>query len=322
MSVAETTTAVPVLARPDGPISERRLLADLIALTRPLQWTKNILVVLLALAATPQWSIAALGRLAWSALVFTLAATTVYVANDIADRHRDRLHPQKRNRPIASGRVDLPTAVLFCGLLAGLLAAAMAVGPSMGYWPVLVYLVLNAAYSRGLKHVPLIEVGIVAAGFVLRLSQGTLASGAGLSMWLLLATFSLCLVLILGKRRAELLAAGPAHRPALRGYSVAYLDQLIQLCCGLTAVAGLLYLTDEAALGRYETVATLLCIPFVLFGLSRYLQALVIDQGGGDPVRALLTDRRLAVAAALWSALFAGVLVLARNPELASFLLP
>ena len=329
MPVIESGLAWSGLARPQESTAsqgrQRRglgLLIDLVALTRPLQWTKSLLVALIALATAPRWSAVGLTRVGWSALVLILASAVVYVTNDIADRDRDRGHPEKCRRPLASGRVDLVTAIVFAVLLAGVLCAAMAAGPSQPYWPVLAYVALNLAYSRGLKHLPLIDVGLIATGFVLRLVQVTLAIGAGVSTWLLLAVFSLCLVLVLGKRRTELLSAGAAHRPALRGYTVAYLDHLIQLCCGLTVVSGLLYLDNGAPLDHDAAGATMVSLPLVLFGLSRYLQDMIVEREGADPVRTLVNDRPLVIAAALWVGWLGVVLVLAHNPSLVNQLFP
>lgn len=302
--------------------------ADLLALTRPLQWLKNLLVIPLGMVAAPHWTGAGLARVGWSVLVFTLAATVVYVANDIADRHRDREHPTKRHRPIAAGRVPVAAAVLLGAALTGALGFAAFRGPDsghgplLGYGPVLAYIGLNLAYSGQLKHLPLIDVGVVAAGFVLRLAQGALAAGTAVPVWLLIAVYCLCLVLILGKRRSELRAYGDSHRPSLRGYSVEFLDHLIQLCCGLTVVTGLFYLSNGAALGRYTALATTVCAPFVLFGLARYLQVLLVHEGGGDPVRLLVKDRPLLFAAALWVVLLGAIVVLAREPGLANQLAP
>lgn len=275
-------------------------LTDLVALSRPAHALKNLLLVPVALLDVPQWTLSGLGTLVWPVLAFSLAGAAVYVGNDIVDRDRDRHHPVKRDRPIAAGRISVRAGVLYCAGLLALLAALVAFAPGGPYWPVLAYLVLNVAYSRGLKHVPLLDIGAVALGFVLRATQGYVTLGAPVSAWLLVAVFSTCLLLLVGKRRHELVTAGPAHRPALRGYSVELTDQLLPLCGVLSVVAGLTYLATESPLGDHRQLAVLLSAPIALFVLFRYLQVLVVHREGGDPVRMLLRDRAMAVAGVLW----------------------
>ncbi|EEP73596.1 prenyltransferase [Micromonospora sp. ATCC 39149] len=196
--------------------TDRTLARDLITLIRPHQWAKNLLVVPLVLIDTPRLGLGVLGRVSWAVLLFTMVSALVYVWNDVYDRHRDRAHPTKRHRPIASGRVSVPTAYAFGGLIAAALVTAVALGPAFPWWPLAAYLTLNIAYSRGLKHVPLLDVLVVAGGFLLRVVQGYLAAGVAVSSWLLIAVFALCLLLILGKRRHEMAVGGSAP-PALAG---------------------------------------------------------------------------------------------------------
>lgn len=199
-------------------------------------------------ARHPPLGAAAFLRTGWAVLGFTLASALVYVVNDLADRERDRLHPVKRHRPIASGRVSTLAAFVLTGALALALTGWAVAGPAWQWWPTALYLALSLAYSQGLKHVPLVDAFIVATGFVLRLVQGALLIGAQMSEWLALCVFSLCLMLALGKRRHEMTAAGRAHRPALRGYTLAFLDHLVVLVAVLTAVSYVLYLRDDASL--------------------------------------------------------------------------
>ncbi|MFB7674255.1 UbiA prenyltransferase family protein [Kitasatospora purpeofusca] len=290
--------------RPEGPPEPARRTAGPsrlpapLALLRPGQWPKNILVVPLPLlGADLAWDMSA--RIAVAVGAFVLASSLVYVVNDLADVERDRRHPVKRHRPLASGRVAPRTAVGLALLLAALLVPVLAVaGPGVAA-PVLLYLGVNAAYSWRLKHLPLLDVFVVATGFVLRLLGGYGASGRPLSAWLVLTVLTLCLVLIVGKRRHELGVAGSGHRPALVGYSAHFLDLVLVLCSGLTVVGYLLYLRTESG---YETGA-LLTAPLALFALFRYLQIVVVHAEGGNPVHTLLRDRAMLATAALWVAL-------------------
>jgi decaprenyl-phosphate phosphoribosyltransferase len=291
-----------LLAHPDGRQADRRpgRFAGLVALSRPPHAVKNLLLVPVALLDSPHWTVDQLGAIGWPVLAFTLAGACVYVGNDIADRHRDRHHPVKSHRPIAAGRISVRAAILYLTALLVLLVTVTALAPGGPYWPVLAYLVLNVAYSRGLKHVPLLDIGTVALGFVLRVVQGYVTLGTPVSAWLVVTVFSMCLLLLTGKRRHELITAGLAHRPALHGYSVELTDQLLPLCGTLSVVAGLTYLATEAPFGGYQQLAVLLSTPFALFVLFRYLQLLVVHRDGGDPVRILLRDRAMAIAGVLW----------------------
>lgn len=269
-----------------------------LALVRPGQWPKNLLVVPLPLlGADWQWDAAARVGLAMAA--FVLASSLVYVVNDIADVERDRRHPVKRHRPLASGRLSVRTAVALAVAVAGLLAPVLIVlGPDAA-WPVLLYLVVNGAYSWKLKHLPLLDVFIVATGFVLRLLGGYQASGHPVAGWLVLTVLTLCLALILGKRRHELGVSGTGHRPALVGYSVHFLDLVLVLCSALTMVGYLLYLRTESG---FEGGA-LLTAPCALFALFRYLQIVIVQSEGGNPVRTLLQDRVMITNSSLWAGL-------------------
>ncbi|AYG80528.1 Decaprenyl-phosphate phosphoribosyltransferase [Streptomyces hundungensis] len=305
----------PTLAQQPARTQQARppsLLRDLTSLVRPGQWSKNLVVVPLGLLGAERPAGRLLGGAVAAVIAFTLASALVYLVNDISDRDRDRSHPQKRNRPIAAGRVKVAAAVAFAAVLVVLLAAAvtgcalLGVAPAGAWWPVLAYLALNVAYSRGLKHVPLLDVFIVALGFVLRLVQGALAASSPVPDWLALCVFSLCLMLILGKRRHEMSVGGVLHRPALRGYTVAFLDQLLVFAAVLTAIAYVLQVQNSAVFGAHGTAVAMLTAPFALFGLARYLQLLVVDSGGGNPSRALFKDRVTVSNALVWSCLVGG----------------
>ncbi|WP_415959341.1 UbiA prenyltransferase family protein [Streptomyces sp. 021-4] len=308
----EAAAPGPVPSSAPPPAADRGLLRDLLALVRPGQWVKNLAVVPLALLDVRPWHLGAFGQIGWAVLGFTLASALVYVVNDLADRERDRLHPVKRNRPIASGRVSTTAATVLAGLIAASLTCWAVAGPAWLWWPTALYLALSVAYSQGLKHVPLVDAFIVASGFVLRLVQGALLVDGRISEWLALCVFALCLMLALGKRRHEMTAAGRAHRPALRGYTLAFLDHLVVLVAVLTAVSYVLYLRDDAALAAGASFVTLLSAPCAVFGLARYLQLLLVEEGGANPVHVLFRDRATLVNATLWAVLVSVALLLSR----------
>ncbi|GAA2349077.1 UbiA prenyltransferase family protein [Dactylosporangium salmoneum] len=312
--VVELPAPVPVAVRPAG--------WQLLRLARPRQWAKNLLAVPLALADAGGWGWPVLARAGWAVAVFTCAAVLVYVGNDISDRRADRLHPVKRHRPIAAGRVSVPLAVSFAAAVAALLAALLLFGPAVPPWPVAGYLLLNVAYSRWLKHAAPLDVCVVALGFVLRVWYGYDAVGAAVSLPLLGAVFTGCLVLVLGKRRHELGAGGPAHRPALAGYTLQLTDQLLGLSLALSAGAFLLYLATDAPVGHYRQAVLLVAAPAGLFAAFRYLQAIHVHRAGGDPVRAVLHDGPIVASAALVGVVLAAAIALNHYPHLVHWMGP
>lgn len=299
------------------------LARDLIVLARPGHAVKNLLAVPLALVDVPQWTGATLLRTGWAVLAFSVAASTIYVVNDIADRRLDRTHPVKRHRPIAAGRITVPVAGLFAAGLAGLLTAMVIIGPTgLSWWPLLGYLGLSVAYSRWWKHLPLLDICVVAAGFVLRVLQGYAASGAAPSGLLLTAVFGGCLVLILGKRRHELTVAGVAHRPALAGYNLLLADHLLGLNAALTSTTFLLYLNTDAPLGAWRPVTLAVVVPLGMLAAFRYLQTVLVRQAGGDPIRALLRDRMIVASAVLIGTTLTVAEIGARYPNLLNWMDP
>lgn len=261
---------------------------NLLALLRPSQWVKNLLVVPLPLLYPAVWTGPRLAALACTVVAFTLAAAAVYVANDICDRAGDRRHPVKRERPVASGAITLPVAATL-GLVLLLGVAGVTVLTDMvPAVPIGLYLLINAAYSAGLKHVPVIDVFVVAAGFELRIVAGFVATGLAVDRWLLLFVFLVCLVLVLGKRRREIDLPAHARRPVLRGYTAGLIDQLAMVSSALAAMAFVVFVHEE--MGSHADVAILVLTPLVLLGLFRYLQAVAVSGAGADPVRTLLRD--------------------------------
>jgi 4-hydroxybenzoate polyprenyltransferase len=282
-----------------------------VSLLRVPQWAKNLLVVPVVLVDIRAWSIANVWRVGWAVVAFTIAAMVVYVLNDIVDRHRDRSHPTKWRRSIASGRISVRAGVALAAALFALLVGVLGLRPWTSSWPVAAYLVLNVGYSVALKHAPLVDIFVVAAGYGLRVLLGYVVTGTEVSGWLLTCVFSVCLLLTVGKRRHELLATNGVHRPALRGYTVQFADQLMVFSGVLCAGSYLLYLRTDAQLGSYGQAAAVLTMPLALFGLFRYLQLVLVYEAGEDPVRTLLRDRTMVVNALVWAAFTAGLLLVA-----------
>jgi len=281
----------------------------LIELLRPHQWVKNGFV-LVGLLFGHAWAIPATRTLALTAFVaFCLVSSAVYVLNDILDRAADRRHPEKCRRPLARGAVGVGTAaalalVCLAGGL-GLAFGAFGLPASQAPWLFVAYVALNLGYSLGLKHVVILDVFLISAGFMLRLLAGTLGAGIAPSHWLLLCGLMLTLFLGFAKRRAEitvLAEAGAIHRPVLDDYSLPMLDQFITLAAGATVISYSLYTVSEETIALHGTPWLISTVPCVIYGLLRYLYRLH-NGGGGDPARELWKDRHLLAVFALWLAL-------------------
>ncbi len=238
-----------------------------------------------------------------AALSFSLAASAVYVMNDLADRERDREHPEKRQRPLASGVIGVtPALMLAGGCLISALMLAQAVSITV-LLIVLIYTVLNVAYSLGLKHVVLLDVFIISAGFMLRILAGTLGVGIAPSHWLLLCSLMLTLFLGFAKRRAELnimAGAGASHRAVLDDYDPIFLDKLISICAAGAIISYSLYTVSTETLAMHGTTNLMVSVPFVIYGIFRYLFLLYRRGGGGDPATALFSDFHLLWALGGW----------------------
>ncbi len=245
-------------------------------------------------------------------LLLCLASSAVYLLNDLADAEADRQHPTKRNRPIASGKLAPRVAAIASALFAlGSLGGGFLL--NIGFGSILaLYLLLNLLYSFRLKHVPIIDVLIIASGFVLRVGAGvTLITVERFSPWLYVCTTLLALFIGFGKRRAEivLLAEGAnAHRRVLDGYTIAFLDQLIIIVSGSTIIAYALYTFSAENLPQNHLM--MLTIPFVLYGIFRYLQLIHVENAGGAPEELVLKDRPLMVTIALWGLTSVAILYL------------
>jgi 4-hydroxybenzoate polyprenyltransferase len=275
----------------------------LLASLRPRQWVKNLFVF-----AGVIFSQQMLTPLAWTALgafaIFCGLSGAVYLFNDVADAERDRLHPSKRLRPVASGDLSRTTAVIFgMLLLAGCLVAAFRIGVSFAL-VALGYAALLTAYSVWLKHVVILDVLTVAAGFVLRAVAGAVAVAAEISGWLLICTILIALFLALGKRRHEyrsLARDAAAHRPILAEYSESFLDQMISVVTASTVTAYALYTMSPETVAKFHTRLLPLTLPFVLYGIFRYLYLLYRRDLGGNPSDLLVTDKALLFDALLWT---------------------
>jgi 4-hydroxybenzoate polyprenyltransferase len=268
---------------------------------RPRQWSKNLLLFagIIFAAEVGDWVRWAEAGVAFAA--YCAASSAAYLVNDVRDAAHDRLHPLKRLRPVARGELSPRVAVVLAGALAVLTAALVAPLGLLSLAFLAGFLALQAAYSFGLKHVVLVDVLAIAALFVIRSAAGAEAVDVRISPWLLLCTALLALFLALAKRRSELVLPGTG-RPVLEGYSLALVDQLITITVACTIAAYSVYTITAHS----STMAA--TIPFVVFGLFRYLLLVHRDELGEEPESVLLTDRPLIVAVSLWAVTSAAIL--------------
>jgi len=246
--------------------------------------------------------------------IFCALSGAIYLFNDVADREADKNHPLKRERPIASGQLATTTAVA-AGVILGIcgVGAAFLIGIRFALVAA-TYLGAMLLYSLALKHVVIVDVLMIAAGFVLRAVGGAVAVNVPIGQWLLVCTTLLALFLALSKRRHELvvLADGATdHRRILEEYSPYLLDQMIGVVTASTLIAYIVYATSPDTAARLGTAKLGLTIPFVLYGIFRYLYLVHQKRGGGSPSAMVLTDKPLLSCVALWAA---GVIALLYTP--------
>jgi 4-hydroxybenzoate polyprenyltransferase len=286
---------------------------------RPKQWIKNGLVLIGIVFAGMLTNPQALVRTALGFVGFSLLSGAVYLFNDLRDVEADRLHPKKRLRPIPSGRLSVSAAWAW---LLVVLALAGVIAWFLGPWYAAAagaYLVLNLAYSLGLKHVVLLDVLTIATGFVLRAIAGVellrpLQPGVELSPWLLVCTFFLALFMACGKRRQEIrhqdLEQAVGRRRVLLSYRTEFLDTLITVCASSTLVAYAIYTIWPATVEKFHTSGLLWTVPFVTYGIFRYLWLTRVGEEGEDPSTTVLGDKPLLACVLLWLVTVAVVLYL------------
>ena len=275
----------------------------MLKLARPYQWIKNGLV-LAALVFSHRLFVAHDFALAIIALVaFCALSSAGYVLNDIFDREADRLNPEKRDRPLARGDLSVGTAVAMAVVL-GAIAFALSAALGLAFVGIAaLYAAIQFGYSLYAKRIVVADVITVAIGFVLRAYAGGVAIDAEVSPWLIFITFVLALLLVLARRRHELIALGDgagAHRSALGQYSVRLIDQMISIVAGATLVSYMIYTASAEIESKLGTHYLYLTVPFVAFGILRYLYLIDQCNEGGDPARLLLRDGPLLVAVAGW----------------------
>jgi 4-hydroxybenzoate polyprenyltransferase len=281
------------------------MLKALIKTMRPRQWvTKNIFIFAALVFDKQLFVVDSFLRTLAGFGLFCLISSSVYIFNDLADVEADRQHPEKKKRPIASGKLPVPAAWVAGVLLTTVtLVAGYLLAPSFGY-VIGLYFVLIMAYSKWLKHIAILDVLIISAGFVLRVGAGvTLIHVERFSPWLYVVMTLLSLFLGFGKRRAELALLSQSagtHRKVLEGYTLPLLDQYIMIVSGTTIVAYSLYTFSAPNVPANHSM--MLTIPFVVYAIFRYLYLIEVKHAGGAPEEVLISDRPFQIAMFLWAA--------------------
>jgi decaprenyl-phosphate phosphoribosyltransferase len=285
----------------------------IIRLARPGHWIKNVIVLFPVLFAIRTGDPSAWFNAGLATVAFCLASSAIYIFNDIGDREADRLHPRKKDRPLAANQIGATTACIaaICLIAAGILTALCV----NNFLPVLVvsYLLLQCAYTLILKHKTIIDVICIALGFVLRSVAGAIAISVEVSPWLFVCTFTICLFMGFCKRYNELATLtepleATGHRKTLAAYNSELLTHLITLSAGVAIVAFLLYASNERTIERFGTNYMMYTLPLVVYGVTRF--AMLSMKGAyTDPTDLFLHDRPFQLTIVLW---FASVVVILR----------
>ncbi len=284
------------------------MMKALFILIRPHQWIKNVFVLLPAFFGGTLLDVSGITAAVVAFFAFSLTASSVYCFNDIIDVEDDRRHPVKCHRPIASGAISVGMARVLMVLM---ILLAIALLPLLGSFEtmrdvalvLLAYYVLNLCYCARLKQYAILDVCIIAFGFVLRVLAGGFATGTRVSHWLVLMTFLLTLFLSFAKRRDDVLRmneTGKAPRKNTIRYNLTFINQAITITTSVTMVSYIMYTVSPEIVGRFHTDKLYLTSVFVLLGLLRYIQLTVVDEKSGDPTKIMLRDRFIQCVAAAW----------------------
>jgi 4-hydroxybenzoate polyprenyltransferase len=306
-----TSLELPAATGPPAPATAGRAapMGPLLRSLRPKQWVKNGFVVLPALFARELADVRNALMVAGAVACFCVVSSAVYLVNDVLDRGEDRIHPTKRLRPVAAGELPVRTA-----LWAAVVLAVVAIGAALALDPLFclvlcAYGVVSMSYTLWLKHEVILDVMGIAAGFVLRVIAGAAVIRVEPSVWILICTGLLALMLGFGKRRHEVISLGedsPRHRQVLSYYSVTFLDSMLQLTAATTLASYAIYTATGVPASKHLAVT----LPLVLYGVVRYLW-LVKEKGlGGSPTTLVWTDRPMQVTLLAWVALSATMLAI------------
>jgi len=286
------------------------LCKDFVQLLRPHQYTKNLFIFLPAFFSGQMLQAKILTKCSISFVAFCMAASAVYIFNDIRDLEEDRAHPKKKFRPLASGKVSEKHAYMV--MMALLVLVGLISYPWKGLiTPILIYLILNILYSYKLKHIAIVDVTIIAIGFVIRLTVGSIVTGISLTSWIEIMTFLLALLLGFAKRRDDLiicLNGSGRGRKSIDGYNLEFINVSMGAMSGVIIVAYIMYTLSPEIVLKFNSEKLYLTTIFIVLGILRYMQITYVENKSGSPSELLLSDRFLQVVLLCWMASFVFIL--------------
>ena len=274
---------------------------DIIVLLRPEQYVKN-LFIFAPLFFSFKFSFINISNSLLAFFLFSLAASSAYIFNDLMDIDDDRNHPIKKFRPLVDGRVSLTTAKTLIFLLSGIpLVISLIINTNL-FFVLFGYLVLNILYSLKLKHITILDISIIAIGFVLRLFAGSFSINEDLSMWIITMTFLLALFLGLAKRRDDVLLSseGTRTRKNIDGYNLEFINAAMALMSGIVAVTYILFTTSAETINKFNTEYLYITSFFVILGILRYMQITFVEKNSGNPTYIFYSDKFLKITIVLW----------------------
>jgi len=279
------------------------MLANYIAALRPRQWIKNIVLFAGLIFSQNVFAVPLLLKSLAAFATFCLLASSIYLINDVKDIESDRNHPVKKERPIASGKIKPGSAIALAVILGGISLVSSFMLELNFFYLCAGYFVGMLFYSLFLKHTVILDIMIIAGGFILRAVAGAAAIGVSISSWLLVCTTFIALFLVISKRRHEVILLGENasnHRQNLEEYGLKFLDQMIAIVTTATMMSYILYTVDTVTIEKFGTSNLLFTAPFVLFGIFRYLYLIYQKGRGGRPEQVLLNDPPILIAIILW----------------------
>lgn len=272
-------------------------------LLRPKDWAKNLFLYIPLFFSGEIFDTSKLAMVFEGFLAFCCIASSIYIINDYRDIEDDRRHPEKKNRPLASGKASPIVALIICSIL---ILLGFSIGVSLGSrfaWLLGIYFILNIAYSLGLKNIAILDIFIIAIGFNLRIRSGGAIANVDVTIWMNIMVFLLALFMAIGKRRDDVLlklSSGVDMRKAVKGYTLDFLNTLLALVSAVMIVAYFMYTVSDKVIEKHNTERLYLTALFVMAGLMRYLQIIYVKSDSGSPTKILYKDRFIQASIVLW----------------------
>ena len=281
-----------------------------VKLLRPKDWAKNLFLFIPLFFAGEISDLSKMTAVFLGLIAFSFIASSIYIINDYRDIEDDRKHPVKSKRPLASGAVSKPAALVICAILvvAGFGLAWMIRDKFL--FVLIIYFLLNLGYSMGLKNIPILDIMILAIGFVLRIKAGSVIAHIPLSEWIIIMVFLLAVFMAIGKRRDDVLlklSSGTDMRKSIKGYNLELLNVLLALVCAVIVVAYFMYTMSPEVKARFGYRLYYTCL-FVLAGIMRYLQIIYVLADSGSPTKILYKDRFIQITLLLWIASYISII--------------